>query len=198
MLPIEQVAAWRSYVNVVSTLGRSSGGPLGGWLVDTIGWRPYVWNQLARMTLVYNADTEYQGFPISVSYCCPFHRAGSLEDAGGVSPNPKYWRRCRVHHLEKPFEAHRYSRRIDATYYSGIILSDFGTCRQSISMVLRHDSSRTVAYLRHALHMGREVLCQRAYISPGTRHETRCLDCELSHCLPARRTVHRNTPESRP
>ncbi|KAI9147235.1 Vacuolar membrane amino acid uptake transporter fnx2 [Paramyrothecium foliicola] len=40
MLPIRQVATWRSYVNVISTLGRSSGGPIGGWLVDTIGWRP--------------------------------------------------------------------------------------------------------------------------------------------------------------
>ena len=39
LLPPRQVAAWRSYVNVVATLGRSCGGPLGGWLVDTVGWR---------------------------------------------------------------------------------------------------------------------------------------------------------------
>ncbi|KAH7310578.1 major facilitator superfamily domain-containing protein [Stachybotrys elegans] len=39
MLPIRQVATWRSYVNVIATLGRSSGGPVGGWLVDTFGWR---------------------------------------------------------------------------------------------------------------------------------------------------------------
>ncbi|VUC24016.1 unnamed protein product [Clonostachys rosea] len=39
MLPIREVAKWRSYVNVVSTVGRSCGGPLGGWLVDTTGWR---------------------------------------------------------------------------------------------------------------------------------------------------------------
>ncbi|KAF5233998.1 hypothetical protein FANTH_12352 [Fusarium anthophilum] len=39
LLPPRQVATWRSYVNVVATLGRSCGGPLGGWLVDTVGWR---------------------------------------------------------------------------------------------------------------------------------------------------------------
>ncbi|KAF5988742.1 vacuolar membrane amino acid uptake transporter fnx2 [Fusarium bulbicola] len=39
LLPPRQVATWRSYVNVVATFGRSCGGPLGGWLVDTVGRR---------------------------------------------------------------------------------------------------------------------------------------------------------------
>jgi MFS family permease len=39
LVPLIQVAAWRSYVNVVATLGRSIGGPLGGLLADTVGWR---------------------------------------------------------------------------------------------------------------------------------------------------------------
>lgn len=39
LLPIREVAQWRAYVNLVATLGRSVGGPLGGWLVDVIGWR---------------------------------------------------------------------------------------------------------------------------------------------------------------
>ena len=39
LVPLIQVAAWRSYVNVVATLGRSIGGPLGGLLADTLGWR---------------------------------------------------------------------------------------------------------------------------------------------------------------
>ncbi|KAA8576111.1 hypothetical protein EYC84_006273 [Monilinia fructicola] len=39
LVPLIHVAAWRSYVNVVGTIGRSIGGPLGGWLADTIGWR---------------------------------------------------------------------------------------------------------------------------------------------------------------
>ncbi|KAG0645632.1 Vacuolar membrane amino acid uptake transporter fnx2 [Hyphodiscus hymeniophilus] len=39
LVPLIQVAAWRSYVNVVATLGRSIGGPLGGLLADTMGWR---------------------------------------------------------------------------------------------------------------------------------------------------------------
>ncbi|CZS97654.1 related to multidrug resistance protein fnx1 [Rhynchosporium agropyri] len=39
VVPIVQVASWRSYVNVVATLGRSIGGPLGGFLADSIRWR---------------------------------------------------------------------------------------------------------------------------------------------------------------
>lgn len=39
LVPLIQVAAWRSYVNVVATFGRSIGGPLGGLLADTFGWR---------------------------------------------------------------------------------------------------------------------------------------------------------------
>lgn len=39
LLPIKEVATWRSYVNVVAVSGRCVGGPLGGWLADVIGWR---------------------------------------------------------------------------------------------------------------------------------------------------------------
>ena len=39
MVSVRNVATWRSYVNVAATLGRSTGGPLGGWLTDTVGWR---------------------------------------------------------------------------------------------------------------------------------------------------------------
>jgi MFS family permease len=39
LVPLIQLAAWRSYVNVFATLGRSIGGPLGGLLADTVGWR---------------------------------------------------------------------------------------------------------------------------------------------------------------
>lgn len=39
LLPVREVAAWRSYINVMAVLGRSVGGPLGGWLADMIGWR---------------------------------------------------------------------------------------------------------------------------------------------------------------
>lgn len=39
LVPLIHVAAWRSYVNVVGTIGRSIGGPIGGLLADTIGWR---------------------------------------------------------------------------------------------------------------------------------------------------------------
>ncbi|OCT54260.1 Vacuolar membrane amino acid uptake transporter fnx2 [Cladophialophora carrionii] len=39
VVPVRQVASWRSYVNIAATTGRALGGPLGGVLCDTIGWR---------------------------------------------------------------------------------------------------------------------------------------------------------------
>jgi MFS family permease len=39
LIPLRDVAQWRSYVNIVATTGRSLGGPLGGWLADVVGWR---------------------------------------------------------------------------------------------------------------------------------------------------------------
>ncbi|KAK7755663.1 hypothetical protein SLS62_002274 [Diatrype stigma] len=39
LAPLREVASWQSYLNVISTLGRSLGGPIGGWLADTVGWR---------------------------------------------------------------------------------------------------------------------------------------------------------------
>ncbi|OKL61422.1 hypothetical protein UA08_03147 [Talaromyces atroroseus] len=39
IVPKRDVATWRAYVNISMTLGRSAGGPMGGWLTDTIGWR---------------------------------------------------------------------------------------------------------------------------------------------------------------
>jgi MFS family permease len=48
LVPLRDVATWRSYVNVVATTGRSVGGPLGGWMADTIGWR---WSFLGQVPL---------------------------------------------------------------------------------------------------------------------------------------------------
>lgn len=39
LLPMHEVAVYRSYVNVVQTVGRSCGGAVGGVLASTIGWR---------------------------------------------------------------------------------------------------------------------------------------------------------------
>lgn len=39
LVPLREVAALRSYVNIAATTGRSLGGPIGGALSDTIGWR---------------------------------------------------------------------------------------------------------------------------------------------------------------
>lgn len=39
MIPLRDVASWLGYINIVSTTGRSIGGPLGGFLADQVGWR---------------------------------------------------------------------------------------------------------------------------------------------------------------
>ncbi|KAF5622581.1 major facilitator superfamily domain protein [Fusarium tjaetaba] len=39
IVPVRDLAVWRSYINLCMTLGRSLGGPLGGWLTDAVGWR---------------------------------------------------------------------------------------------------------------------------------------------------------------
>ncbi|KAH7033705.1 major facilitator superfamily domain-containing protein [Microdochium trichocladiopsis] len=40
--------SWQSYMNVIATIGRSIGGPLGGLLADTIGWR---WSFLGQVPI---------------------------------------------------------------------------------------------------------------------------------------------------
>lgn len=47
-MPIREVATWQSGVNLASTTGRSLGGPVGGWLADTVGWR---WSFLGQVPL---------------------------------------------------------------------------------------------------------------------------------------------------
>ncbi|KAF3350864.1 Extracellular sulfatase SULF-1-like protein [Verticillium dahliae VDG2] len=39
LVPLRDVAAWQATINLAATIGRSLGGPVGGWLADTIGWR---------------------------------------------------------------------------------------------------------------------------------------------------------------
>jgi MFS family permease len=41
LVPLKDVASYRSYVNVIQTTGRSIGGPLGGYIAQTLGWRWY-------------------------------------------------------------------------------------------------------------------------------------------------------------
>lgn len=42
LVPVHEVALYRSYVNVIQTIGRSCGGAVGGYLAQVIGWRWYV------------------------------------------------------------------------------------------------------------------------------------------------------------
>ncbi|KAK4152204.1 major facilitator superfamily domain-containing protein [Chaetomidium leptoderma] len=59
LLPVREVAQWRAYVNLVATLGRSIGGPLGGWLVDVIGWRWSFFGQVPPIILAIILVTVY-------------------------------------------------------------------------------------------------------------------------------------------
>ncbi|KAK6084247.1 major facilitator superfamily transporter [Seiridium cupressi] len=52
LAPLREVAAWQSYLNIVATTGRSLGGPVGGWLTDTIGWR---WSFLGQAPIFFIA-----------------------------------------------------------------------------------------------------------------------------------------------
>ncbi|KAI8663416.1 MFS domain-containing protein [Fusarium keratoplasticum] len=39
VIPLPKVAQYRGYVNLTATIARSLGGPIGGWLAGSIGWR---------------------------------------------------------------------------------------------------------------------------------------------------------------
>ncbi|KAI9692323.1 MAG: hypothetical protein M1822_006554 [Bathelium mastoideum] len=49
LVPLREVASWRSYLNIAATSGRSLGGPIGGYLADTIGWR---WSFVGQAPLI--------------------------------------------------------------------------------------------------------------------------------------------------
>ncbi|KAF3936022.1 hypothetical protein ABW19_dt0204377 [Dactylella cylindrospora] len=48
LIPLRDLAAWRSYVYLAATVGRATGAPLGGFMVDTIGWR---WSFLGQVPM---------------------------------------------------------------------------------------------------------------------------------------------------
>ncbi|KAF7595549.1 hypothetical protein BBP40_005584 [Aspergillus hancockii] len=69
IVPRREVASWRAYINIAMTLGRSAGGPVGGWLTDAIGWRwlfllqiPFIvvggLLVIAKLNITYNTDTK--------------------------------------------------------------------------------------------------------------------------------------------
>ncbi|MCJ1230460.1 hypothetical protein MMC12_007134 [Toensbergia leucococca] len=47
--PLSKVAILRSYINVAAVVGRATGGPIGGLLIDSIGWR---WPFFAELSIV--------------------------------------------------------------------------------------------------------------------------------------------------
>ncbi|KAL2205638.1 MFS general substrate transporter [Sarocladium strictum] len=59
LVPIREAAAWQSYLNLASTTGRSLGGPLGGWLADSIGWRWSFLSQIPIFVVAIGLTTVY-------------------------------------------------------------------------------------------------------------------------------------------
>lgn len=59
IVPRKDVAHWRARVNIAMTLGRSAGGPLGGWLIDLVGWRWY--ENLNKNTRIFVNSNEILG-----------------------------------------------------------------------------------------------------------------------------------------
>ncbi|KAL5045018.1 hypothetical protein BDW71DRAFT_198472 [Aspergillus fruticulosus] len=49
MAPVDEVALYRGYQNTVNIAGRSLGGPIGGFLADTVGWR---WSFFGQVPIV--------------------------------------------------------------------------------------------------------------------------------------------------
>lgn len=79
LVPPREVATHRSYVNIVQTVGRSCGGPVGGWLAQTMGWRWYglpklqFRNDSKRMQVLLDAmsvdDPRNAACVASIEYC---------------------------------------------------------------------------------------------------------------------------------
>lgn len=70
LVPIRDAASWQAGLNLAATTGRSLGGPLGGWLADTIGWR---WSFLGQVPI----------FIIAIIFC-----AWYLPKHAGLPPLP--------------------------------------------------------------------------------------------------------------
>ncbi|KAK4142884.1 major facilitator superfamily domain-containing protein [Dichotomopilus funicola] len=79
LLPIREVAQWRAYVNLVATFGRSIGGPLGGWLVDVVGWRWSFYGQVPPLILAI----------ILVSFSLPNSTAPKNAESSQPEPEPE-------------------------------------------------------------------------------------------------------------
>ncbi|KAL1835490.1 hypothetical protein VTJ49DRAFT_6627 [Mycothermus thermophilus] len=86
--PIREVAAWRAYVNLVATLGRSIGGPLGGWLVDVIGWRWSFYGQVPPIVLAIFLVYIYLPAPPSSSSSSSSLPGSPRVDGGSSSSEP--------------------------------------------------------------------------------------------------------------
>ncbi|CAI6228775.1 unnamed protein product [Periconia digitata] len=91
LVPLRSVAAWRSYINIFATTARSIGGPLGGWLADTVGWR---WSFIGQTPIASVAI-------ILIIFMIPSHTQAPEESEG--TEEPKGSRLARVDLLGATF-----------------------------------------------------------------------------------------------
>ncbi|KAH7379780.1 major facilitator superfamily domain-containing protein [Cadophora sp. MPI-SDFR-AT-0126] len=91
LVPLIQVASWRSYVNVVATIGRSIGGPLGGFLADTVGWR---WSFIGQGPIITLAI-------FLIALCLPSHTSPAVEPLAQSKPHSQGQRQpSRLHRVD--------------------------------------------------------------------------------------------------
>ncbi|KAA8647926.1 uncharacterized protein ATNIH1004_006628 [Aspergillus tanneri] len=72
LVPPSDVAIFRSYGNTINIVGRSLGGPIGGFLSQAVGWRWYVFLQM------YIAYSRSALIPTTVPYFIRVHNASDF------------------------------------------------------------------------------------------------------------------------
>lgn len=90
LVPKRDIAPWRSYVNVVATVSRSLGGPVGGYLADSVGWRwtflgqcpPTLLAIILTARLVPSTSTEEDAE--STEFSSPLARFSRIDWAGAL------------------------------------------------------------------------------------------------------------------
>ncbi|KAI6342627.1 hypothetical protein MCOR25_011170 [Pyricularia grisea] len=87
LVPLREAATWQSGVNLAATTGRSLGGPLGGWLADTIGWR---WSFLSQVPVFAIAIAMSMAWlPAARARAAPSAAEHSQDESSGLASHPQ-------------------------------------------------------------------------------------------------------------
>jgi MFS family permease len=77
IIPLRERGTWQGYLNIVYATGFALGGPLGGFLTDTIGWRVRNLSLCFIYRVPYFIDRQYEpcswfslgSFSLKETYC---------------------------------------------------------------------------------------------------------------------------------